>query len=164
MFRRKSWPHSLTRTTTVSRAAAKGTSYGAPTPPEVELAVQRQDERRVLGDPQIVRADRHALSAQPLDLVEQRPEPLGPPDMAPERGLARLGGAEAVHGGPISGAVRVTDEVIATMEAISAGRFSATHSRAVRPLAASLTFHPAFSSMARIMVRVASSVALVIRP
>ena len=39
----------------------------------VELAMQRQDQRRVLGDPQVVRADRDALIAQRLDLVEQRP-------------------------------------------------------------------------------------------
>ena len=39
----------------------------------VELAVQRQDQGRVLGDPQAVRADRDALAADRLDLVEQRP-------------------------------------------------------------------------------------------
>ncbi len=40
---------------------------------DVEFAVQRQDQGRVLGDAQVLRADRHALLPQPLDLVGQRP-------------------------------------------------------------------------------------------
>ena len=40
---------------------------------DVELAVQRQDQRGVLGDAQVLRADRHALLSQPLDLIGQRP-------------------------------------------------------------------------------------------
>jgi hypothetical protein len=35
--------------------------------------MQRQDQRGVLGDAQVLRADRHALLAEPLDLVAQRP-------------------------------------------------------------------------------------------
>ncbi len=40
---------------------------------DVELAVQRQDQGGVLGNAQVVRADRHALALQPLDLAAQRP-------------------------------------------------------------------------------------------
>ena len=39
----------------------------------VELAVQRQDQRGVLGEQQVLRRDRHALLAQRLDLRQQRP-------------------------------------------------------------------------------------------
>ena len=49
-------------------AALAGALAGA-----VELAVQRQDQGRVLGDAQASRADGDALAAQPLDLLEQRP-------------------------------------------------------------------------------------------
>ena len=38
----------------------------------VELLVQRQDQRRVLGDAQIVAGDRNALPLEPADLVDQR--------------------------------------------------------------------------------------------
>ena len=34
--------------------------------------MQRQDQRRVLGDAQIVRRDRDALRCEPVDLLEQR--------------------------------------------------------------------------------------------
>ena len=39
----------------------------------VEVLVQRQDEGRVLGDHQVLRADRHPLPPQLLDLAEERP-------------------------------------------------------------------------------------------
>ena len=39
----------------------------------VEVLVQRQDQRRVLGDHQVLGPDRHPLPAQLLDLAEQRP-------------------------------------------------------------------------------------------
>jgi hypothetical protein len=39
----------------------------------VELAMQRQDQRRVLGDAQIVRRDGDALRLDALDLVERTP-------------------------------------------------------------------------------------------
>ena len=37
----------------------------------VELAVDREDQRRVFGNPQIVAIDRHALGAQGRDLFHQ---------------------------------------------------------------------------------------------
>ena len=40
---------------------------------DIQLAVQRQDQRSVLGDAQVVPADLHALLLQPFDLVAQRP-------------------------------------------------------------------------------------------
>ena len=39
----------------------------------VELAVERQDQRRVLGDPQRLDRDRDPLAAQGLDLAQERP-------------------------------------------------------------------------------------------
>ena len=39
----------------------------------VELAVQRQDERGVLGDAQVGRGHGHAPACQPLDLLAERP-------------------------------------------------------------------------------------------
>ena len=38
----------------------------------VELAVERQDQRGVLGDAEIVAGDRDALLGEPLDLVDER--------------------------------------------------------------------------------------------
>ena len=40
---------------------------------DVQFAVQRQDQRRILGDAQVFRRDGHALLPQPLDLRSQRP-------------------------------------------------------------------------------------------
>ena len=56
-------------------AVARGARLLART---IELAVQRQDQGRVLGDAQAVGADRDALRAQRLDLVEQRPRDRSP--------------------------------------------------------------------------------------
>src|SRR5690606_27753503 len=54
--------------------AGAGTARGArPLARPVELAVQGQDQGRVLGDAQVVRSDRDAARAQRLDLVEQGP-------------------------------------------------------------------------------------------
>ena len=47
---------------------------------DVELLVQRQDQRDVLGDAQVVRRDRDALPLEPVDLLEQRAA-----DRAPRR-------------------------------------------------------------------------------
>jgi hypothetical protein len=41
--------------------------------PDIELAVQREDQRTVVGDGEIVRRDGHALPFEPLDLGLERP-------------------------------------------------------------------------------------------
>ncbi len=41
--------------------------------PHVEVAVDRQDQRAIVGDAEVVRGDRDALPLEPLDLVLERP-------------------------------------------------------------------------------------------
>ena len=54
----------------------------------VEVAVQRQDEGRVLGDPQVLGRDRDPLPRQPLDLVDERVR-IDDDAIADDRELAR---------------------------------------------------------------------------
>ena len=54
----------------------------------VELAMQRQDQRRRLGDAEVVAPDRQALPPEPGDLVGERPR-IDDDAVADERQLAR---------------------------------------------------------------------------